>query len=106
LWRKLRKNALEGLHFRRQHRIGPYVVDFCCVPQRLIIELDGYFHSDTLRVRRDDARTEWLNGQGYCVLRFQNALVLNGQEDVLAAILKAVRLEPPSLTLPPSGGGK
>jgi very-short-patch-repair endonuclease len=41
LWSQLRRNQLDGIHFRRQRPIGPYFADFCCIKSRLIIELDG-----------------------------------------------------------------
>ena len=94
------------MHFRRQHPIGPYIADFCCVPIRLVIELDGHFHADAPRVPRDELRTQWLREHGYRVLRFPNDEVWKDIEGVLAAILKTARGTSPSLTLPPPVGGK
>ena len=106
LWRWLRKHRMEGLHFRRQHPIGPYIVDFCCVPRRLVVELDGYVHTDPLRAERDALRTRWLMHQGYRVCRFRNEQVWAGPELVLGEIADALAgRAPPSLTLPPPGGG-
>jgi very-short-patch-repair endonuclease len=68
LWSRLRNRRLENFRFRRQHRIGFYFADFACSERRLIIELDGGQHVD--RADYDEARTRFLEGQGYCVLRF------------------------------------
>ncbi len=72
LWRRLRRFPISGTHFRRQVPIGPYVADFACMAARLIIEVDGSQHGhDDIR-RRDDARTRWLEAEGYRVMRFWN----------------------------------
>ena len=113
-WKRLRKNRLAGLHFRRQHPIGPYIVDFCCVPKRLVVELDGYSHLDPARVERDEARTLWLRAAGYRVLRFRNEEIWRDLEGVLAAIAKAAgadpqldgRRGPPLPPPPPEGRGE
>jgi very-short-patch-repair endonuclease len=57
-----------GFKFRRQHRIGPYFADFCCVAQHLIIELDGSQHAEPEEERKERLRTAYLNRQGYRVL--------------------------------------
>jgi len=54
LWSRLRRKQLEGFRFRRQHPLGPYVVDFCCAEAKLIVEVDGGQHADD-----DEARTRW-----------------------------------------------
>jgi very-short-patch-repair endonuclease len=102
LWQRLRAHRLEGLSFRRQVPIGSYIVDFVCVAERLIIEVDGGQHSSS----RDDARDAWLSSQNFRILRFWNNDVLSNLEGVLERILEAVRQSPPSLTLPRKGGGK
>ncbi len=90
LWETLRGKALNGLRFRRQHPIGAYVVDFFCPSAKLVIELDGYFHTDPLRIEHDEARTAWLNERGYRVLRFNNDTILEALDGVLDTIRKAV----------------
>jgi very-short-patch-repair endonuclease len=57
---RLRRHQL-GVQFRRQHPIGPYIVNFCCIERMLIIELDGGQHED--QRAQDAARTPWQNGQ-------------------------------------------
>ena len=85
LWSRLQRQQL-GVTFRRQHVIGPFVVDFCCLTARLVVELDGSIH-DLEDVREQDAwRTEYLEERGLTVLRFANDDVLTQPELVIAAI--------------------
>ena len=72
LWRIVGRDRF-GVTFRRQHRIGPYIVDFLCPALRLVIEVDGGQHNDSDYDARRDA---WLKAQGYEVLRFWNRDVL------------------------------
>ena len=88
LWSLLRRNTL-GLHFRRQHPIGPFVLDFYCAGARLAVELDGPVHSE--RAEADTRRTEWLAGEGVRVLRFPIADIETRPAAVLAAIAAAAR---------------
>lgn len=88
LWRALRAHSLEDLHFRRQHAIGPYIMDFCAPHQKLIVELDGGQHLD--QGLYDSERTSFLESRGYRVLRFWNNEVMSNLEDVLTAILNAL----------------
>ena len=73
-----------GCKFRRQQPIGEYAVDFVCQEKKLIIELDGGQHSETKEY--DDARTSWLQGRGYRVLRYWNHDVLMTPQVVLSDI--------------------
>src|SRR5438105_1286482 len=82
LWRFLRDRRLLGLKFRRQHPIGPFFVDFCCVKQRLIIELDGGQHAIVQKVY-DATRSNYLEAQGYRVLRFWDNEILSELDGVL-----------------------
>ena len=86
LWQKLRNRQLNGFKFRRQHPIGPYIVDFFCLDARLAIELDGSQHGDERAVEDDERRTAYLNDQGYRVLRFWNQEVIDNLDGVLEAI--------------------
>jgi very-short-patch-repair endonuclease len=72
LWRELRKLETKGTHFRRQVPVGPYVADFACLASRLVIEWDGSQHGEKPNKVRDEARTRWLEPEGYRVLRFWN----------------------------------
>lgn len=88
LWLRLRKRQLLNCKFRRQHPIGPYIVDFVCMDKKLIVELDGGQHADTTAY--DDQRTEYLERNGYVVLRFWNNQVAEDLDDVLASIHAAL----------------
>ena len=85
LWQKLRAKRL-GVKFRRQVDIGPFVVDFCCFPKKLIVELDGQIHKNALRRKSDLDRTKYLEKLGYSVVRFWNDEVVNEIEVVLERI--------------------
>lgn len=87
LWQRLRNRQLNGLKFRRQHPLGPFIADFCCPAQRVIVELDGGVHD----LQRDDdtAREGWFRQRGYRVIRFRNQQVLDDMEQVLAALAEA-----------------
>jgi very-short-patch-repair endonuclease len=89
-----------GHKFRRQVPIGDYVVDFVCENARLVIEADGGQHADL--VASDDARTQWLNKQGYRVMRFWNNDVLANPAGVLETIIAA--LDPLPAPLPRERG--
>jgi len=82
LWYALRNRALGGHKFVRQAAIGSFVADFCCREAGLVVELDGGQHEGA----SDAARTAWLNGQGYGVLRFWNNDVTQNRDGVLEAI--------------------
>ena len=75
-----------GTHFRRQVPIGPYVADFACMAARLIVEIDGSQHGSEAGARKDAQRTQWLEHEGYTVLRFWNNDVTRNIKGVLEAI--------------------
>ncbi|MBL9007216.1 MAG: endonuclease domain-containing protein [Myxococcales bacterium] len=81
LWRFLRNRRLRGHKFRRQHPIGPFIVDFCCLSAHLIAEVDGGHHAATQW--KDQQRSQWLHAQGYRVIRFWNHEVLSNPAGVL-----------------------
>ena len=86
LWSLLRRNTL-GLHFRRQHPIGPFVLDFYCAGTKLAVELDGPAHEE--RADADARRTAWLEGEGVRVLRFTVEEIEARPAAVLSAIATA-----------------
>ena len=90
LWRSLRGRQVKGLRFRRQHPIGPYIVDFFCVAAQLAIELDGEIHDHKEQAAYDALRTDVLRQSGIKVLRFANADVLTRLEWVLEQISESV----------------
>ncbi len=90
LWAYLRARRLRGVIFRRQHAIGPFVVDFCSPRHNLIIKLDGSPHLQT--EEQDARRTEYLASNGYRVLRFWNNEVMEDINAVIASIVEALQV--------------
>ena len=88
LWSVLRKRQRSGARFRRQHLIGPFVVDFCAPRLKLIIEVDGGQHVDLQEY--DQRRTAYLVAKGYRVLRFWNNQVMDDLNAVVIAIENAI----------------
>jgi very-short-patch-repair endonuclease len=86
LWQGLRARQLEGLKFRRQHPVGKYIVDFICLEKALIVELDGGQHAEDAQREKDKTRDQWLEGEGFTVLRFCDHEVLTNTEGVLDVI--------------------
>jgi very-short-patch-repair endonuclease len=91
VWSRLRGSALAGMKFRRQHPVGPWITDFACPELKLVIELDG----DTLGTPEQQAcdarRTAFLQSEGWTVLRFWNADVLESLEGTLDQIEDTIR---------------
>lgn len=85
LWRFLKRNQL-GVPFRKQHIIGMFIADFFCLPSKLIIEIDGLYHSIPEQHVCDEERTKWLEEKGYRVIRFTNNEVLYEIDKVLTTI--------------------
>ena len=88
LWRFLRAHQTNNVHFRRQHAIGKYIVDFCAPSQKLIIEVDGSGHLQ--QEEYDNERTAFLQARGYQVLRFWNNEVIEEMDGVMRVILKTI----------------
>jgi len=87
LWAELLKFRADGIKYRRQHPIGDFIVDFICLEKRLIIEIDGGQHNLESERQKDNYRTEWLESEGYKVIRFWNNDVLTNIDGVIAQIL-------------------
>ena len=105
LWRALRRDQLDGLSFRRQHPLGPYIVDFYCAHLLLVVEVDGGQHAEQ-RKQADERRTQWLAEKGVTVVRYWNNEVLSNLEGVLCDLLahterlsQAVTTPTPALSL-------
>jgi very-short-patch-repair endonuclease len=94
---------LDGVGFRRQAPVGPYIVDFLCHAAKLFIEIDGGQHFDDQQEKRDARRSAFLMRKGFRVLRFNNYDVMTNRVGVLEVIVAAVS-EAPSLTLPRKRG--
>ncbi len=84
LWYHLRRENIAGCKFRRQHPLGPYIVDFVCLEKKLILEVDGSQHAEVMI--EDAKRTEYLARTGHKVLRFWNNEVMENMEGVLQKI--------------------
>ncbi|MBU0555532.1 MAG: DUF559 domain-containing protein [Alphaproteobacteria bacterium] len=100
LWTTLSNRKVAGIRFNRQVCIGPYVCDFVARTPRLIVEVDGGQHDEDHE--RDEARSAWLEAQGYHVLRFWNHDVLGNVEGVAQEIERALAALP--RPLPQAGG--
>ena len=83
LWRAVRTKQIDGLKFRRQVPIGPFIADFFCPAARLVVEIDGATHTDSVA---DAARDRWMHAQGLVVLRFCGDEVAGNLEGVLERI--------------------
>jgi len=90
LWERLRAGRLEGIHFRRQQVIEPYIVDFYCHQAALVIEVDGSVHQD--QKEYDRQREHDLQLLGLSIIRFSNTDVNQNLEGVLEEILQSCRL--------------
>jgi very-short-patch-repair endonuclease len=102
LWAMLRDRRMPAAKFRRQHVIGPYIVDFACLERALVIEADGGQHAESIADRRRDA---FLKRSGFRVLRFWNNDVLENPGGVFELIYAALYTpHPPTAAqwVPPS----
>jgi very-short-patch-repair endonuclease len=108
MWRRLRELAPAGSHLRRQATIGSYIVDFACHSKRIVIELDGGQHGEDQQVRRDKQRDDFLNANGYRVLRFWNNDVMQNLDGVMRVISQAFDNDAPPTPdpSPPLRGGR
>jgi len=107
LWFRLRGAQLAGFSFRRQHPVGPYVLDFYCPAAKLAVELGGDEHGTPEGLRHDRIRTRFLEAKGIRVLRFPNHEVKEDIDAVLDGIERALTPTRPAapVDLPLSGGG-
>jgi very-short-patch-repair endonuclease len=103
LWWHLRHRlAVSEIHFRRQVRLGRYIVDFASHGGKLVIEIDGSQHAE--QAAADAERTRFLEAQGYRVVRFWNNEVLTNIEGVLETIQQALATTPTPDPSPQGGG--
>jgi very-short-patch-repair endonuclease len=95
LWRLLRDRRLLGIKFRRQHPLGPFILDFYCFDHRLAVEADGDHHADEDVLAYDERRTRYLLDEGITVLRFSNREILTERDGVLSIIAQALGIPSP-----------
>lgn len=101
LWYQLRAGRLQGLRFRRQHPFPPYVVDFYCDALKLVVELDGSQHNESI----DRTRNRFLESRGLRMLRFWDNEVLQQMDAVLETILRTAHDRTLTPTPLPEGEG-
>ena len=99
LWSKLRARQLQGLKFRRQHGIGPYIVDFYCPEQSLVIEVDGDSHADADQIVKDRQREKYLQSLGLRVIRYINDDIVKNLDGILEDLVKKLSSDRPPLPL-------
>ena len=104
LWVHLRKHQLRALGFRRQHPIGPYILDFFCAEASLAVEVDGAVHDTEQQMRHDQRRTRWLARRGIRVIRIAARDVRDELDGVLTFIARAAADRLTSAPPPPSRG--
>ena len=83
---KLRDKQACGVKFRRQEPIGTYIVDFVNYENKLIFEVDGDHHTETEVKINDAYRTQWLESEGYRIIRFWNSEIISDLEKVIEKI--------------------
>jgi len=93
LWSALRGQSLGGLKFRRQHPVGPFVLDFYCDSARLAVEVDGEGHGFGDQPQRDERRDVWTAERGIRTLRIPAIEVRDNLDGVVTTILAAARGE-------------
>lgn len=105
LWQRLRLRP-GSYKFRRQHPVGPYITDFCCLSERFIVEVDGGVHDNLDRVKFDERRVSFLRENGFRVLRITAARVLADADDAAEAIVAEIAnpLHQPTAGPPPRAG--
>jgi very-short-patch-repair endonuclease len=91
LWQALKHSQLDGLKFRRQPSIGPFIADFYCPAAKLVIELDGSVHDSETAQQQDAERMAYLVSLGLRVVRFENRAVMANLEGVLCEIKRQAR---------------
>src|SRR2546425_9383867 len=95
-WTLLRNRGVLGLKFRRQHVLHGFIVDFCCLAERVVLELEGNVHNSKARQDSDRARADFLTAAGYRVIRLRNREVSRERlEMALGTALRAPHLVPP-----------
>lgn len=90
LWECLREEKL-GCKIRRQHSIGKYIADFYCPLAKLVIEIDGGYHTRPEQQERDAERTAYFRALGFKVVRYRNEDVLNHLVDVVMDIKRQIQ---------------
>ena len=96
MWSRLRGRREDGLRFRRQQPIGPFIVDFYCAEAKLIVEIDGASHH--YKGPDDASRSKWLEQQGYMILRILNDDVLRDDRSCWIGVMRTAYSRVPRLS--------
>jgi len=102
LWQRLKMRLDDGLIFKRQKPLGPYILDFYCFAARLVIEVDGGFHGENERRDKDQVRDRFLTDEGLFVYRVA-AYEIYRNADAVADGIRLLALQRKQDTPPPSG---
>ncbi|MBU1325206.1 MAG: endonuclease domain-containing protein [Alphaproteobacteria bacterium] len=102
-WSAVRGGRLRGLKWKRQHPIGPYILDFYCAAAALAVEIDGAGHDDPAQMLHDRRRTAWLHTKGLRVIRVAAKDVRDDLEGFLDFVLRVVRERRAATEPPPPG---
>lgn len=102
LWSRLKGRSVHGIKFRKQHPVGPYILDFYCAEARLAVEVDGSVHDDPKQLDHDRRRSAWLSSQRVRVIRVAALGVLRELDGVLEFVAMTARERLPSASPPPS----
>ena len=90
LWNLLKNRQFHNLRFKRQVPIGNYIVDFLCPEIKLVIEIDGGQHNEPGNIEYDNKRTEFLQNNGFKVIRFWNNDIYKNINGILEEIEKYI----------------
>ncbi|MBI1235766.1 MAG: DUF559 domain-containing protein [Alphaproteobacteria bacterium] len=104
LWTALKGRALDGWKFRRQHPVGPYIADFACLEAKLIVEVDGATHNSHDEIAHDRQRTDFLESQGFAIVRITNTGIYEDLDGIVRQISAALAPSGPSGHLPRKQG--
>jgi very-short-patch-repair endonuclease len=91
IWLRIRQRVPGRPTFRRQHAIGPFILDFYCASRKLAVEVDGGGHFDQAQAEHDRRRTVWLNGRGVRVVRLLASDVLRDADEAAETIWRHAR---------------
>ena len=100
LWNKLRSKQCDSLKFRRQHAIGPFIVDFYCPEQLLVVEIDGDVHAEETKITKDRQRERYLRSLDLQVIRYTNHEVMSNLDGVLEHLLGVLSSDSTSQLFP------
>jgi len=95
VWSWLRDRRFSSYKFRRQHPVGPHILDFFCLEARLNIELDGFRHGYPSQQKLDAVRDAWLEARGIKVLRFWNSHLRGQKQAIRDSIWSALQQRAP-----------